>query len=162
MRNPLRIQLKDLPKQGEEFVFTNKTGELNQALKDLFGENSYEIQVKLTPSGPFFKIEGTLVGEMNLNCARCAWGFKYKINKSFSESLMVNPQPARIDKQMKMTVSSEEKDFCTELSSYSFSFGDFLHELIAVEEPLRPLGKPDCDEHDNCEHLNPLKKFLKT
>jgi hypothetical protein len=29
--------------------------------------------------------------------------------------------------------------------------GEYLHEMVALAEPMRPLGKPDCDQ--DCENL---------
>ena len=150
MKSPLTVQLKDLPKRGIDFHFTRKSGELNEILKNLIGKNSYDIQVHICPDGPAYTIQGNIQTQMNLACARCALDFKYTVKKHFHESLVVQPKKSQ---KVSYSVPSDEEDFCTVLFDSLFSMGDFLHELIAVEEPLRPLGKSACDSNDDCENL---------
>ena len=150
MKNPLTVQLKDLPKRGVDFHFTRETGELNGILDDLIGENPYNIQIHICPDGPAYTIEGHIQTQMNLACARCALDFKYTVKKHFRENLIVQSEKSR---RAACSVPVNEEGFCTILFDPLFSVGDFLHELIAVEEPLRPLGKSACDSNDDCENL---------
>ena len=150
MKNPLIIQLKDLPKRGVDFHFTRESGELNTVLKNLIGENPYDIQIHIRPDGPAYLVQGNIQTQMNLACARCALDFKYTVKKSFCESLVVQTQKSR---RISYSIPSDGEDFCTVLSHPGFSLEDFIHELIAVEEPLRPLGKSACDRNDDCENL---------
>lgn len=150
MKNPLTVQLKDLPKRGMDFHFTRETGELNSVLDDLIGENPYNIQVHICPDGPAYTIKGDIQTQMNLACARCALDFKHTVKKRFRESLVIQAEKSR---RVAYSVPIHGEDFCTVLFDSLFSVGDFLHELIAVEEPLRPLGKNICDKNDDCENL---------
>ena len=150
MKNPLTLQLKDLPKQGVDLHFTKETGELNGVLDDLIGNNPYRIQIYICPDGPVYMIEGHIQTQMNLACARCALDFKHTVIKHFRESLIVQSKKSR---RAAYSVPVNREDFCTVLFDPLFDLGDFLHELIAVEEPLRPLGKSDCDNNDDCENL---------
>ena len=44
---------------------------------------------------------------------------------------------------MRFTAPYLEDDF--------LDVGEFVHEIIAINEPLHPTAKPDCD--DSCENL---------
>ena len=150
MKSPLTVQLKDLPKQGVDFHFTRETGELNGVLDDLIGKNPYRIQIHICPDGPVYMIEGHIQIQMNLACARCALDFKHTVKRHFHESVIVQSEESQ---RIAYPVPADGEDFCTVLSDPLFDLGDFLHELIAVEEPLRPLGKNGCDNNDDCENL---------
>ena len=48
---PIIVKLKELPPDGQNFVFTNESGELNQRLKDLIGTNNYRAEFSIFPQG---------------------------------------------------------------------------------------------------------------
>ena len=163
MKNPLSIQLKELPEQGRDFHFTRKSGELNQVLKSFAGDNPYDIQIHIRRSGPSYLIQGNIEVWLNLICSRCAVDFKYKLSKSFRESLVIQPKKSGGKKVIRLScnVRGDGEDFCAVLSDSLFSIGDFLRELITVEEPLRPLGKENCDSDDSCENLTAFRAETK-
>ena len=159
MKDLLTVQLNDLPQQGIDFHFTRESGELNGVLKNLIGSNPYDVQVHICPDGPAYTVKGSIQTQMNLSCARCAFDFKHTINKHFNESLVV--QSKQSSRKVSYSVPFDEEEFCTVLFDSLFSLGDYLHELVAVEEPLRPLGKSSCDKNEECENLIAFRSEIK-
>ena len=162
MKNKLIIQLKNLPEKGEQFVFDKKSSnDLSSQLQDVIDKNDYFIKVEIHSTGDFtYLIKGHIKTNLNLLCSRCAYEFKYPIDKSFSENIYIQKNQKRRDKEVRINHYSEqsvEEDF-TILNDTLFHLDDFIHELIAVEEPQRPVPYPECDQNDNCEHLQKVKK----
>lgn len=160
MKNLLNIQLQNISHKGWTFHFDSQSKELNKHLKDLIGENDYSINVSIQPEGDStYKIKGSIKTHLDLLCSRCAYEFKHPVNKDFSEKIIVQKKQQRIEKKVRINHYSEQadqKDF-TVLTSNHFKLSDFIHELIAIEEPIRPLPKTQCDQNDNCENLKQLK-----
>ena len=142
MTKDLKIDLKSLPNKGLSFYYNQKSKDLTQKLKSLIGDNDYNIKVHIHSEGNFsYSISGKIQTYLNLLCARCAYEFKKTINKEFKEKIFLQKKLTRIDKQVKSNHFSEliNKEDFTVIESSVFDIGDFLHELIAIEEPLRPL-----------------------
>ncbi len=154
--NPIHINLKELPPEGQDFTYSEKSGELTPSLKPLVGANPYSVQFKITPMGNTYDLRGTASAAMDMQCSLCAIDFNYPIVLKLHELLVVNKkQPlAKGDQQAKTNHAHEWEaqgpDYII-LESDSFSIADYIHEMVALAEPLRPLGKPDCD--DKCDNL---------
>lgn len=165
MRSELKIDLKKLSAQGLDLSYDQKSEELSQKLKPLIGENSYTIKASIQSIGSSsYSISGQIQTELNLSCARCAYDFKQAIKKSFKEKIFLQKKLERIDKQIHSNHFSElmNTEEWTITDKTLFDIGEFLHELIAIEEPLRPLGKKSCDEEQSsCENLEKMREKIK-
>ena len=164
MTKDLKIDLKSLPNKGLSFYYNQTSEELTKKLKPLIGENNYDIKVHIRNEGHFsYSISGKIQTYLNLLCARCAYEFKKSINKEFKEKIFLQKKLTRIDKQVKNNHFSElmNKEDFTVIENSAFDIGDFLHELIAIEEPLRPLKSKACDDDTDCEHLKNMKENIK-
>ena len=162
MKNPLNLQLKNLPHQGWAFHFDRQSQDLNRILKDLIGESSYSIDVHIQPIGESaYKIKGVIDTQLDLLCSRCAYEFKHKIYKKFSENIIVQKKQQRKEKEIRInhySEQSEEENFTLLEDKSLFHLGQFLYELILIEEPLRPLGYSQCDQNDECQNLKKSKE----
>ena len=159
---PIEIPLKDLPAEGREFVYTRESGELNAALKDLIQENAYEVAFRITPMGNTFDLRGTLKTSLNLACSLCAIDFKYAVEQKLHEILMVQKPLAKGEQLTKANHAHEWEasgpDYIS-LPHETFGVADYIHEIIGLAQPIRPLGKPDCDVR--CENLSDsIRQFL--
>ncbi len=153
-KSELTINLNEVHEDGESYTFTRKSGELNEALKDIVGKGDYEIELTITPIGDAYELKGRFKADMNLVCSRCAFDFNNEISEEFHELLMVSKELPRTGQMSKTNHSTEglsEGPFFNEIRSSVFSLSDFAHEVIALAEPLNPTGKENCDE--NCENL---------
>jgi uncharacterized metal-binding protein YceD (DUF177 family) len=152
--NATLITLKDLPQEGREFSYTRESGELNQALKDLVGNNSYQVHFKIIPMGNSFDLKGQVNSSMDLQCSLCAIDFKYPLVINLHELLVIDKPLAKGDQMSRANHAheweSEGPDYIL-LKSDAFNVAEYIHEMIALAEPLRPLGRPDCDEM--CENI---------
>jgi uncharacterized metal-binding protein YceD (DUF177 family) len=160
--SPLEIALKELPPEGREFNYTRETGELTEALKDLVGSNDYKVNFLLTPVGNAYNLKGTLETSLDQECSLCAIDFKFPIRQDLHEVLVVQKPLNKGDQQTKANHAHEwaasGPDYII-LDSETFTVADYIHEAIALAEPIRPLGKPNCDI--TCENLTePMKKWI--
>jgi len=127
---------------------------MNDLLADLIGENSYEIDFRLTPMGNTFLLQGKLTTTLDLQCSRCAIDFKFPVERALNEVLLFGTQLGKGEQMVKSNHAHEWEaqgpDYIL-LESEVFFVPDYMREVIALAEPMRPLGKPDCDA--SCENL---------
>ena len=166
MKSKLKIDLHNLSNKGIDFSYSQDSTELTNKLKPLIGDNRYNIKAQIRKNGySSYIISGKIQTQLNLLCSRCAYEFKEPVNKEFEEKIFLQKRRTRIDKPVRNNHFSElmnREDF-TVIDSSTFDLGEFLHEMIAIEEPLRPLGGgKTCDEeHFACEHLEEMKNKMK-
>lgn len=161
MKNKFIIQLKNLPEQGLDLVFDKKnSAQLSSKLQDLIGNNDYKINLEIRVTGDFnYRIEGSIQSQLNLLCSRCAYEFQYPIDKKILEDIYIQTDPQRKDRESRINHYSEQSqdENFTILNNTLLYLDNFLYELLAVEEPARPIPYPECDKNDNCKHLQNLQ-----
>ncbi len=149
--NPTVIYLSELPKEGRKYLYTNQTGELQPFLQDLIGKNPYEVELEVKPMGNVFSATGKITTGLDELCSLCALEYVQRISQSFQEILIIQKpvkgHQARVNHASELNLEGPE---CTELESDQFLVGDFIRELVALAKPIKPLGKPNCDE--TCEN----------
>ncbi|MGE0764225.1 MAG: YceD family protein [Bdellovibrionales bacterium] len=150
--SPTVIYLNELPQEGRRFVYTEQTGELTPTLKDLIGKNPYRVEIEVKPMGNVFSAEGSIQTGLDELCSLCAIEFIQPVKEKFNEILVIQTSPheghqARVNHSSELNLDGPE---CTELESDSFSVGDYIHELVALSRPIKPLGKSNCD--NSCEN----------
>jgi uncharacterized metal-binding protein YceD (DUF177 family) len=158
--NPTEIPLKDLPLEGREYEYTRDSAELNESLKDLLGANPYKVKFLLKPMGNTYEIRGELATQMDLQCALCAFDFKFPIRQNFHEFLVIQKPLEKGDKLSHTNHAHEwesQGPEATLLESEVLRVGDFIHEIIALAEPIRPLGGEECDK-GLCDNLKEMPK----
>ena len=160
--HPIDIDLKELPLEGRDFHYTRESGELNEALRDLIDDNVFAVHFRLVPVGNAFALTGAIETELNLECSLCAIDFKFPVKQTLNELLIIQAPLAKGDFQTKTNHAHEWTDQGPDyivLESQMFHVTDYVHEAIALSEPTRPLGKPDCDL--SCENITePIKQVL--
>lgn len=152
---PTQISLKELAPEGREFDFTQESGELNAVLKDLIGNNPYDIHLKITPTGNSFDLKGHIRTAMDLQCSVCADEFKSKIRLNLHELIVITQAFGKGDQHTKANHAHEWEskgpDYIL-LETDHFSVGEYAHEAIALAEPIRPLCAPD--QPGGCAHAD--------
>ncbi len=151
---PTTIHLEELPNEGRTFVYTNESGELTPFLKDLLGQRPYRVEIEVKPMGNVYSATGFIEAGLEELCSRCAIDFILPVKERFNEILVVGETPleggghqARVNHSSELNAEGPE---CTELPSPDFKVADFVHELIALARPIKPMAKADCD--DSCEN----------
>ena len=153
-KTPTEIALKDLPPDGTEFNYTPETGEMTSILSDLIQKNSYDIRLRLTPMGNAYGLKGEIKTALDLQCSDCGGEFKLKINTLVNELIVPQKPLAKGDQQSRANHAHELTEGGPNyilLENEVFNIGEYVHEAIALAEPIRPVGKPDCDP--NCGEL---------
>ena len=153
--NEKLIHLDELPEDGKDYVYTNESAELNQDLKDLLGERAYKLEFSLRPAGNAYEMIGTVETTLPLLCSRCAIDLEYSIKEKFHEILIVNEPLGRGHKNGSTNHMSDGFDggpFCNYLDKEELDVAQFAHEIIALAEPARPLGNPNCLK--SCENYD--------
>ncbi len=150
----MRIDLKNLNPEGESFLLTRQTGELNDALKDLLGSNAYQIQfqIRSLASSGSFEMIGKIDTMLPEQCSRCGDDFNFEIHESFRE-LLIPPLPQeRSDKYAKINHFSDMTQDDLDVTQYSedefFDAAEFLHEKIALSIPYNPA--PAIEDDGKC------------
>jgi uncharacterized protein len=147
--NPTSILLRELPPEGREYDYNRDSGELTEALDELIDQNDYAVRLSVRPIGNAFDVQGELKTSLDLQCSLCAIDFKLPITQKFHEVLVINEALDKGDQLTKANHSSEWDPNQPEgvyLEAPLLDVGNFIHELIAIAEPMRPLGRPGCEE----------------
>ena len=157
---PTELNLIEVPASGVNLQYSNTSGELNEALKDLIANQGYSIALHVEPIGDGYQVTGNITGRRTLSCSRCAIDFHQMFSQEVQEILIVEEPAQRTDKYStkSQTNLNESVPFCYTLETPLWNIAEFLHELIASSEPLRPLLKPSCEE-GNCDNY---RKFQQT
>ena len=158
MGNSFFIPLNKVPPEGLRLYFTpSSSKEWESNLKNIIGTNDYNILIFIKPLGDSslkFQVTGHIQTHLDLICSRCAVDFKYQIDKKISERLCI--QPEQQNQQPSILFDANNEEDVTLLNQSLFNLYDFVHELIAIEEPMKPVGKPNCELNDDCENFIPL------
>lgn len=153
--NPTEILLRELPPEGRLYKYDQESAELTAVLEDLVGKNPYTVALNIRPIGNAYDVQGEVKTGLSLQCSLCAIDFAFPVNQQFHDVLVVN-NPLDKGDQVAKTNHSSEWDWSQPggiyLESAVFNVKEYIHEMIALAEPIRPIGKPDCDE-GNCENL---------
>jgi uncharacterized protein len=146
---PTQILLKDLAPEGQEFVYNRETGELTPILADLIGpKNPYDVRLKLTPMGNAYELRGDIRTTLDLQCSECGGDFKYKVSQPVYELIVPQKTLGKGDSQARTNHAHEMTENGPNyilLETEIFNIGEYVHEAVALAEPIRPVGKPDCD-----------------
>ncbi|MCB0364768.1 MAG: DUF177 domain-containing protein [Bdellovibrionaceae bacterium] len=152
--DPIEISLKEIPEEGRSFRYNANHPQMSQAIKDLVGENSFNIQVFIRPLGNVFELTGSVEAQMDLACYRCAVDFKHSVQERLNELLVIEDERPRGSQSSRVNHSTEldsSAPSMTTLNSEVLHLGDFIHEIIALAEPMQPKAIENCGE--DCENL---------
>ncbi len=147
--HPTLISLSEIKPEGQEFPFSETTGELTPHLKDLIDDHPYKATLFLKPLGNVFEISGEISTKMDLPCAKCGRDLEYPIEDHFHELILVEKDRPR---NSSGSHAAHEVDasgpFCNHVQSDRFNLAEFVHEHIAASEPyVAHCGRPDCEMH---------------
>lgn len=148
----MRINLLEIPEEGKLFVCNQNTSEMNETLKDLIGKTPYQTEFYIRPlSSGAFELKGFIKTETMELCSRCGIDFKMKIDEEFTEMLMPNldqPRDAKYAKANHVSDMENSGPSVYEYSGHHFDAGEYVHEVIAISEPMTPCppknAKGDC------------------
>lgn len=148
----MRINLQEIPDEGRDFIYNNQTSELNEVLKDLIGKTAYSAEFSIRPTNTnTFELQGFIKTHLPEQCSRCGLDFKMPVNVNFKEMLIPKqnlPRDAHFTKANHFSDMAGEGPSVQEYEGHHFQVGEYLHEVIALEEPFNPVAP--VDKNDDC------------
>jgi uncharacterized protein len=148
----MKIRLSEIPPEGRKYSLNRKSGELNETLDDLLQGRPYEVEATIKPLGNTYEIVGHLTTQTSDLCSRCGWDLQLKIDSDFRDYLI--EEDADEYRKRQLVHGNQSVNFLNEgpsVTTYhggAFELGEYIHEQIAIQQPLYP----DCGKTD-CEHL---------
>ncbi|HVK60373.1 MAG TPA: DUF177 domain-containing protein [Bdellovibrionales bacterium] len=142
----MKIRLNEIPQEGREYIFDRKSGELNDALTDLIDKNPYEVVLTIKPIGNAYEMRGTIGTSTREVCSKCGYDFDLKIDRRINEILFEDETEYR---KAHSVHGNQSVDFLGQGPSMLpykgdvFDAGDYVHEVIALEEPFYPMCGAD-------------------
>lgn len=154
----MKIRLNEIPHDGRSYTFNRETGELNEVLTDLVHDHDYDVELFIKPMGNAYEMKGKVQTAVTEVCSSCGWDFDLPIDRKIHEILF---EEAPEDYRKSHSVHGNQSvDFLAEGPSMTpyrgdvFDAGDFVHEVIALEEPFYPLcGGEVCKRADEAREI---------
>jgi uncharacterized protein len=150
----MKIHLDEIPADGRRFKFDRKTGELNQALKELLGETEpYSVDLKVERIGNVHQVTGTIEASTQELCSKCGWEIPWPIRRKVNEYLIeLDPDEHRKSHSVHGSLSvdflAEGAPSVTNYQDGTLDLGLFAHQQILEGQELYP----DCRKSD-CERM---------
>jgi uncharacterized protein len=148
----MKINLSEIPEEGESFICSTKTGEFNAILKDLIGKATYHSEFFIKPLNTRdFELSGYIKTELPEDCSRCGIEFSLQVHPKFKAILIPRQEDDRTGKYAKanhVSETIEEGPEATEYDGMIFDMGEYIHEAVAIAAPFNPAGPED--EKGNC------------
>ncbi len=147
------INLADISPDGESFTLNRSTAELNKVLSDLLGENEYTIEFNIKPLDQGFDFNGSVNTKTPELCSRCGIDINVKIDKNFKELLLPKMDAPNLGEHYSRVnhytdLHEVDGPSVTEYENLMFNVGDYLHEFIGLQLPLKPVG--ETNENGDC------------
>lgn len=145
----MKIRLNEIPEEGRSYTLSREGGELNSALKDLIGQNSYQADIYIKSlNSKDFMVSGLVKTHTIEQCSTCGIEFNFPIQKRINDFLI--PKQDNSDRKghyAKINLEQNDQDV-VEYVGVNFDLGEYLHEMIALEVPFNP--KPTLKENGDC------------
>jgi uncharacterized protein len=154
----MKIRLNEIPQDGRSYIFDRKSGELNDALKDLIEKNPYLVDITIKPIGNAFEMRGKIETFTHEVCSKCGEDFDLKINRRINEILFEDETEYR---KAHSVHGNQSVDFLGEGPSMLpykgnvFDAADYIHEVVALEEPFYPM----CGPGGECLHKEEIDRI---
>ncbi len=155
----MRINLNEIPAEGQTYEFTRKTGELNDILTDLLAKNPYDVKLFIKPMGNAFEMNGHIESHKEGLCSKCGSDMQLPLVQDVKEILIEEPKEYRKDQAVHgngaVNFLGDGPSVVHYRGSY-FNVDDYIHEAFALAEPFYP----ECGEND-CKNLKEVEARLR-
>lgn len=160
----MKIRLKEVPKEGREYIFDRASGELNETLADLIGQRDFDVKLFIKPIGNAYEMRGKIKTTLIETCSNCGYEFEAAVERSVNEVLIEEQEPDRKAHGVHGNQAIDYSDSGPSMTPYRgdiFDAGEFVHEAIALAEPFYPMCGPK-GECLNAEEVNEIKRRLES
>lgn len=140
----MKIRMSEISKEGKEFIFDRKSGELNEVLADLT-KNDYRIEITIRELDAYYEITGEVKADVPQVCSKCGYDILKPIRRKVNDLLiekLFQPRGSQYSKSGNVSESvSTSEDKAQDVAFYendTFELGEYLHELFSLEIPRYP------------------------
>ena len=137
------IKLNEIPEEGKEFDFDQRTSELAYILNPILKGNPFEVHLRLQPMGSAFEARGHVGTELPVTCAFCAKEFNLPVHQNFHDLLLSKSKTQCDIKGLESEFENPDISV-TEIKGNSYAFGDYLREMILLAEPFQVECRVGC------------------
>jgi uncharacterized protein len=98
-----------------------------------------------------YELSGSIKTHLPEACSRCGLDFEFPIEATFKEILMPenkDPRNSHYSKPNHFSDLGTESFSVVDYRGHHFELGEYLHEVIALQEPYTPA--PPVGKDDNC------------
>jgi len=154
----MKIRLKEIPQEGRQYAFDRTSGELNESLADIIGDHAYDVKLFIKPIGNAYEMRGQLATTVLETCSHCGYEFDLPITRAINEVLFEEEPEYRKTHSVQ---GNQSIDFeaagpaMTPIHGDVLDAGEFVHEMIALEEPFYPV----CGTNKECLHAEEVDEI---
>jgi uncharacterized protein len=141
----VKLAISEIPDSGLDFNLSNISGELNDELTDILGENpKYDVTLSVDRQQDMVNISGRFDAHVHSPCSRCAEEVDLKVHKNFVATYLLNETGIKggaLPEEFNEEDASFDVDF---LKGPELDLGEVVHEQMGLEIPLQPLCSDQC------------------
>lgn len=154
----MKIRLSEIPLEGRNYVYDRAHGELDAEISDLIGSRDYSVSMDIKPIGNAYEVRGFIKTAVAEICSCCGYDFELPIERKISEILFEEDEEYRKAHSVhgNQAIDYEaEGPSATPYKNGVFEAGAFVHETIAIGQPLYPMCGPDgqCLREDEAREI---------
>lgn len=142
----MKIRLAEIPEDGRNYTYDRKHGELDSEINDLVGQRDYAVEMFIKPIGNAYEVRGNLKTATEQLCSVCGYDFEQPIDRKITEILFEEDDEYRKKHSVHGNQAIDYEADGPSATPYKngvFEAGAFIHELIALSEPLYPVCGAD-------------------
>lgn len=143
------IKLTDIPDEGQSFSYSDKSGELSQALHDIIDDNSYSVELTVQPIDTYYLATGKIITQLSRICSQCGSDIQLPVNIKLNEILIPKAEMHKGDTQSKSgfiaTDLDEQKTDVTYIVGGVLNVEELVREQIVITDPTYPVCPDKCE-----------------
>jgi uncharacterized protein len=112
-------------------------------------DEPFEVALRAHLMGEDLYLEGAITGALDVECSRCLACYRQALHQTFR--LVLAPAGSRVPADPEGAAALARDGWCLEeeieagwYRGSELDLGAFLHEIVALELPVKPLCREDC------------------
>jgi uncharacterized protein len=112
-------------------------------------DEPFEVALRAHLMGEDLYLEGAITGALDVECSRCLTCYRHALHQTFR--LVLEPAGSRVPADPEGAAALARDGWCLEeeieagwYRGSELDLGAFLHEIVALELPVKPLCREDC------------------
>ena len=112
-------------------------------------DEPFEVALRAHLMGEDLYLEGVITGALDVECSRCLACYRHTLHQTFR--LVLEPARSRVPADPEGAAALARDGLCLEeeieagwYRGSELDLGAFLHEIVSLELPVKPLCREDC------------------